>query len=122
MTDQLAVGIKSAQDAIALVRAALADDSEEASRLLAETPSVWVLASNLACMVAASVSRLPEPLLERWLEAALRKLQDEALDLDFTPHSEIDAAGACDQQQDEPLSEAAASRARTAKHKVGQVT
>jgi hypothetical protein len=80
---ELSAGLRAAADAIALVRATLAGNTDEASRILAEPRDPSALPTCLAYMVTYALQQLPDALMEDYLAEMLHRMQDRALDAEL---------------------------------------
>jgi hypothetical protein len=82
-TGGLSAGMYAAADAIALIRARLTGNNAEADRILAETGNHAALSADLAYMVTFVLQQLPEALTDEYLGQMLRRMQDNALDVEL---------------------------------------
>jgi hypothetical protein len=79
----LSADMYAAADAIALIRAKLAGNDGDAARILAETRHHAALSADLAYMVTFALQQLPEAMTEEYLGEMLRRMQDNALDVEL---------------------------------------
>jgi hypothetical protein len=83
MTTGIGAGLPAASDAIALVRGHLARDVAETNRILAQTPNLAALCSNLAAMAAMALRTTPEHVREAFFAEMLRLMQNNALEIEM---------------------------------------
>lgn len=80
MQTLIALGMETADDAIALVRAVMARNGQEAARLLAAAEDQEGLAAALALLFGYLSESVPAHLLDQYLSHARRALQNRVLD------------------------------------------